>query len=120
MLTLEQLMALPKASDVTEVVEVPEWNGTVTIRALSLAQRNEMLMAVSEDDARDTERWNSLVLQAAFVDPVLTYDQAVQIGRLALGPVTRLLDKIWDLSGLTPAGGLSKKAVDDAEAAFRD
>lgn len=119
-LSIEQLMELPKAADVTEVVDVPEWGGAVTIRALSLAQRDEMLHECGRNAEQDSERWNTLVLVNGLADPVVSYDQAVQLRQLQMGPVARLIDRIWDLSGLTPAGHLAKEAVDEAEETFRD
>ena len=119
MLTLEQLMALPKAAEVTEVIEVPDWGGPVTIRAISLAQRDEMRRDTNANGVHDAGRWDTLVLVNGFADPVLDYDSAAQLRQLKLGGIGQVIDRIWELSGLTPAGQISKAAVDAAEATFR-
>ena len=66
MLTLQQLMALPKAVDVTEVIDVPGWGGSITIRAISLAQRDEMRRDTNANGVHDAERWDTLVLVNGF------------------------------------------------------
>jgi hypothetical protein len=48
----------------------------------------------------------------------LTYDQAVQVTEMPIGPVDALLAHILRVSGLLPGGMLAEKAVDAAEATF--
>jgi len=122
-ITLEQLRALPKAAEISEVVEMPEWGEgvSVRIRALSLTQREEILREgrVAEGQV-DMQRWNAMVLKAGMADPVLKYDDALTILELAHEPVQRLINRIWTLSGMTPEGQIAKAAVDAAEAQFRE
>lgn len=119
-LSIEQLMQLPKAETMTQTVFVPEWKGEVVIKAINLAERDQMIRECNRvEDEFDSERWNIMALQNGLAEPKLSYDEAAQILQLAFGPVARLLEEIWKLSGLTPTGQLSQEAVDESEASFR-
>ena len=118
-LTLEELLAQPSARETSEACTI-EGLGTVRVRALSLNEHREMRKECMQGDTWDDRRWNALLLAHGLAEPQLTYDQAVQVTEKAVGPVDALLAEILRISGLLPGGGLAQKAVDAAEATFRD
>ena len=118
-LTIDDLLSLPDAEQVTEDVEVREF-GTVTVRAISLDQHRTMRDECTQGDKMDWSRWDAFALVNGMAAPALTYDQALKLRRKAIGPVQDILDAIWRVSGLTERGHISAKAVDDAEAIFRE
>lgn len=118
-LTLDDLLSLPDADQVTEEVQVREL-GIVTVRAVSLDEHRKANDECRQGDKFDWERWDALALSNCLVDPALTYDQALKLRRKAVGIAQDILDAIWRVSGLTERGEIKAAAVDDAEASFRE
>lgn len=118
MLTLEQLLSLPDAETITEPVTIPGL-GTVTVRAISLEAHRSMRSECMQGDQFDWPRWDTLALVNGLAEPEVTYDQALQLRRKAVGVVQDILDAIWRISGLTERGEIRAQAADDAEASFR-
>ena len=118
MLSLEQLLALPDAETITEPVVV-RGLGTVTVRAISLEDHRIMRSECMQGDQFDWARWDTLALVNGLAEPQVTYDQALQLRRKAVGVVQDILDAIWRVSGLTERGEIRAQAADDAEASFR-
>jgi len=118
-LTLDDLLSLPDADQVTEEVQVREL-GIVTVRAVSLDAHRKASDECRQGDTFDWERWDALALHHCMVDPEVTYDQALKLRRKAAGVAQDILDAIWRVSGLTERGEIKAQAVDDAEASFRD
>jgi hypothetical protein len=118
MLTLEQLLSLPDAETITEPVTIPGL-GTVTVRAISLEAHRSMRSECMQGDQFDWPRWDTLALVNGLAEPEVTYDQALQLRRKAVGVVQDILDAIWRVSGLTERGEIRAQAADDAEASFR-
>ena len=116
-LTVEQLLGLPGARETSDTVAI-EGLGTVRVRALSLNEHREMRKESMQGDTWDDRRWNALLLVHGLAEPALTYDQAVQVTEMPIGPVDALLAHILRVSGLLPGGMLAEKAVDAAEATF--
>ena len=118
MLSLEQLLALPDAETITEPVVI-RGLGTVTVRAISLEAHRSMRSECMQGDQFDWPRWDTLALVNGLAEPQVTYDEALQLRRKAVGVVQDILDAIWRVSGLTERGEIRAQAVDDAEASFR-
>lgn len=118
-LTLDDLLSLPDADQVTEEVQVREL-GIVTVRAVSLDAHRKANDECRQGDKFDWERWDALALHHCMVDPEVTYDQALKLRRKAAGISQDILDAIWRVSGLTERGEIKAQAVDDAEATFRE
>jgi hypothetical protein len=116
--TIEELLGLPKAIEVTEIVTIPDL-GTVKIRALSRREHSLMADECQRGDAWDQDRWEILLIQHSLAEPELTYDQAAKLRETRSGPVIDLLNECSRFSGLTGRGQISKEAVDAAEATFR-
>jgi hypothetical protein len=116
-LTVEQLLGTPAAHERMDTVTI-EGLGTVRVRALSLNEHREMRKESMQGDTWDDRRWNALLLVHGLAEPALTYDQAVQVTEMPIGPVDALLAHILRVSGLLPGGMLAEKAVDAAEATF--
>ena len=90
------------------------------VRAVSLDAHRKANDECRQGDTFDWERWDALALHHCMVDPEVTYDQALKLRRKAAGVAQDILDAIWRVSGLTERGEIKAKAVDDAEATFRD
>ncbi len=118
MLTLEELLKLPDAETITEPVVI-RGLGTVTVRAISLEDHRAMRSDCMQGDQFDWSRWDTLALVNGLAEPQVTYDQALQLRRKAVGVVQDILDAIWRVSGLTERGEIRAQAADDAEASFR-
>ena len=118
-LTLDDLLSLPDAEQVTEEVQVREL-GVVTVRAISLEQHRDMRIDCAKGDAFDWVRWDTFALVNGMAEPQVAYDQALKLRRKAVGVAQDILDAIWRISGLTERGEIRKQAVDDAEASFRE
>lgn len=113
-LTAEQLLA---ANDLPEeTLAIPEWGGEVVLRALTRAQLQEVRNASDGDQLK----YDSFMVAAAMKEPELTQAQALKLRRKNATVIERILQKLWSMNGITLAGDISAKAVDDAEAGFRD
>lgn len=118
-LTTEELLGKAPARERCDTVTIAGL-GTVKVRALSLNEHREMRKEAMQGDTWDDRRWNALLLMHGLDEPALTYDQAVQVTEMPVGPVDELLAEILRISGLLPGGMVDAKAVDAAEATFPD
>lgn len=121
-LTLEQLLAQPDADALTEKVDLTPygWPGTVRIRALSLEARDRIREACTAGREFDQVRFDTLILVEGLVEPRLTEEQVRALRTKAVGPQQAIINRIQDLSGITPRGQTDARAVADDEAAFRE
>lgn len=118
MLSADELLSAPNASELTEVVEL-KGLGEVRIRAFSKADHTRMLRAATDKNEIDPEKLEALALHYGLADPELTVEQADALRHKAWGPVQELLSRIWALSGMTAFGTVSESAVVESEADFR-
>lgn len=119
-LSLEELLAVPDASAITEVVDLPEL-GAVRIRAFSKATHSAMLReATGKDGKIDDERFEALALVNGVAEPVLREPDAEALRQKRWGAVQVLLNRIWALSGMNHFGQVSEAAVEEAEQSFRE
>ena len=118
-LTIDALLALPDAEQITEDILVRDL-GMVTVRALSMDVHRDMRVEALRSGTWDWPRWDALAMVNGTVEPQVTYDQAVKLRKKAVGVAQDILDGIWRVSGLTERGEIRAKAVDDAEASFRE
>lgn len=115
--TLDELLALPDAENDVKTAEIAGL-GIVRARPLSLEEHRQIRDECGQGDKWDTGRFEALALSTCLVEPRMTYDDALKLRRKGAGIVQALITWILDLSGLTLAGMISAKAVDDAEATF--
>lgn len=118
-LTIDELLALPDAEQLTEDVPVRDF-GVVTVRAVSLEQHRDMRTDCAQGDVFDWPRWDALAMVNGMAEPQVTYDQAAKLRKKAVGVAQDILDAIWRASGLTERGEIKAKAVDAAEESFRE
>lgn len=116
-LTVEELLGKAPARERCDTITV-EGLGTVRVRALSLNEHREMRKECMQGDTWDDRRWNALLLMHGLAEPQVTYDQAVQVTEMPVGPIDDLLAAILRISGLLPGGQVDEKAVEAAEATF--
>lgn len=94
----------------TEVVEVPEWGGSVKLRGLSL---EEVLATKTGTDTSDFASMGVKLLAASFAEPVLSPEAIEALGKKSARVITRLLSVATRLSGI------DEEAVVQAERTFR-
>ncbi len=81
MLTVEQILERAPKDLVTKVIEVPEWDGKVTIRTLTAAERSR-IRQLGIQAGRSEVEWGEMEVQqflAGVVDPKMTEAQVRQI-----------------------------------------
>jgi len=118
-LTIDALLALPDAEQITEDILVRDF-GVVTVHALSMDVHRDMRVEALRSGTWDWPRWDALAMVNGMIEPQVTYDQAVKLRKKAVGVAQDILDGIWRVSGLTERGEIRAKAVDDAEISFRE
>ena len=113
-LSLEQIRAIDDRAPI--VVQVPEWGGTVRVRALTLQQiANCAKRAANEKRGGEVnpEVRNGWYLVEGMVEPQITLgDAEAWLTERAAGPSTRILATILDASGLTERAVESAKSGD--------
>lgn len=93
----------------TEVVEVPEWGGSVKLRGLSLDE----VMAARAGGTADAASMSVKLLAAAFAEPELSEAAVASLGKKSAAVVTRLLQVATRLSGM------DTEALQRSERTFR-
>lgn len=100
-------------------VEVPEWDGTVTLRALTRAQVRACRDHATVEGKVDLDTYDLAVLAYGVADPDLVESEGLEeaIRLLRLQPVSliwRLVRETVRLSGLTPDAPFRSRTADDA------
>lgn len=92
----EQILARAEGEDDPgEWVDVPEWGASFRVRGLSRAEVDHILSSgTSEDEA------NIYALARAVIEPQCDDDKARQLVRKSSAPLQRLLNAVYDRSGL--------------------
>lgn len=111
-LTVEQIIAAQDLGE--EIVEMPEWGGTVTIRGLGYGEWVDLREAATVGGQQDERQMARLLFAAALVSPVVTAEQAELLVDKSSAAVTRLVEAIVTMSHIGDA------AVTEAEATFRE
>lgn len=111
-LSREQVLAAPDRPE--QVVDVPEWGGSVKIRALSL-EAFRRIQASNVDAAGELDSFAAMqhVLVEGIVEPELEPADVQAMGQRSVAPVSRLAVAIVRLSGADDS------FIQAAEAAFR-
>jgi hypothetical protein len=81
-------------------IEIPEWGGSVKIRGLGYGEFVTIRESAMVGGQQDERIFGRLLLAAAFVDPVLTEDQADALFNKSSIAVNRITDEIVELSGI--------------------
>jgi hypothetical protein len=119
MLTLDQINAKVRASRESVAIDVPEWGGTVLVRALSLQEIN-LCNKKSVNETRGGEInpdvRNGWYLVEGLVEPKLTLAEAEEwLTEAAAGPVATILAEILTRSGLTERAKDAAKSAPEAQ-----
>lgn len=108
-LSVEDIIA---AKDLDEKeIEMPEWGGSVIIRGLGYGEFVTIREKAWQDGEQDERIFGRLLLAAAFVDPVLTEDQANALFDKSSAAVGRLSDEIVKLSGIGGSAFVESEAM---------
>lgn len=102
-LTLEGIL---KAKDVIEKeIDVPEWEGKVKVRTLSLSGRYAINEYAMINDGKlkkvDPIRFAAATLTHGLIEPKVTFEEALKIAEKNAEVVESILGAIWEVSGLT-------------------
>lgn len=111
-MTRETALAARAAKDTTEEIEVPEWGGTLTVRALTLEERHKARENATENPETgemNLPMFEALVLITGIADPQFTIADLEWIKSQPSGVVDRVLKVIYRLSGIGPAAVTEKK-----------
>lgn len=111
-LTLDQLLAVDDRPEAE--VDVPEWGGSVKVKALSLASFQKAMEDATVGGKVDEQRATLHMLLAGVVEPPLTEDHYEMLRQKSVAPITRIVERIAALSGTDAA------TQKDAEATFQD
>src|SRR5512146_3138365 len=105
--TREAILAAPDLRE--ETVEVPEWDCTVTIRALTLGQRNRAFKLASDKAGNiNTTQAAAFMFVLGVVDPKFNESDADDLAKKNVGVIDKVNARILALSGL------SKDSVEEA------
>jgi hypothetical protein len=97
-LSVDEIIA---AKDLGEKeIEIPEWDGSVVIRGLGYGEFVTIREKANVNGEQDERIFGRLLLAAAFIDPVLTEDQADALFNKSSVAVAKISDEIVNLSGI--------------------
>lgn len=98
-------------------LEVPEWGGSIRVRALSLDDYLSLKEQHTIDGEADERELSKAMLQAGIVDetgePCFTLEQATELLKKNTTPLGRVMKAIGQVTGS------DAQVVKDAEATFR-
>lgn len=103
----------------TDTVHVPAWNVDVTVRGMTLGQRNDAITAArNEDGSLNLSRYYAYIIIGTVSDPetgesVFTEDDVDLLLGKSSAPADLLAKKALDLSGMDEKGDVPE-AVDAA------
>jgi hypothetical protein len=112
MLTLEQIQEVDDRPE--KVVEMPEWGGNVRIKALSVDGVTEATDRARVNGEVDDMKAAMNMVIAGVIEPKLTPESAALLTGKSAAAVTRLVNEISKLSGI------SADDAKKAEARFPD
>lgn len=104
--------AILQAKDLpTEDVEVPEWGGTVRVRALTGAERDAFEQSIIEQRGKSTkmnlQNMRAKLVALTVVDEegnrIFSDEDAKLLGQKSASALNRIFEVAQRLSGLTPA-----------------
>ncbi|WP_417534206.1 hypothetical protein [Marinobacterium stanieri] len=104
LLTRDQILA---ADDIkSEVVEVPEWGGSVRVRTMTGTARDRLeAQMVASDGTADTTNVRAKYVAAGIVDeqgePVFTEGDIAALGKRSCAALDRVFEAVQRLSGVT-------------------
>lgn len=103
------------AADITsEVVPVPEWGGAVKLHGLSLDDVMDLRKQASDGKGEVDAGRMAVLLLVASCEVEFTPEQVEALRKKAAGPITRLIKRASELSGI------DEDSMKDAERSFRD
>ena len=109
-LTVEEIISAKDLGE--EIVDMPEWGGDVLIRGLGFGEWVDLREAATVAGEQDEKVFSRLLFATALVEPAVTPEQAdLLIGKSSTA-VSRLVEKIVELSHI------GATAITEAEATF--
>jgi len=110
------VMDILSAADITEeVVYVPEWNGSVRIRAFTKGRQQELRgMATDQRGKLDTEKLELQLFIYGVIEPKFVPIQMTELREKSAGALDRVIKRIMAISGL------SEESIAEAEKSDAD
>jgi len=110
------VMDILSAADITEeVVYVPEWNGSVRIRAFTKGRQQELRgMATDHRGKLDTEKLELQLFIYGVIEPKFVPIQMTELREKSAGALDRVIKRIMAISGL------SEESIAEAEKSDAD
>jgi hypothetical protein len=98
-LSLEEILERALAQD---DIEIPEWGGMVRVRAITSGELGRAQRAATNprNGETDSVKLQALVAEAGLVEPKLTPGQYKALLTKEIGPLSRIGERILELSGL--------------------
>jgi hypothetical protein len=97
-LTVEAIIAAKDLKE--EVIEVPEWGGSVKVRSFSKKGQQEVRELATINDEIDPERLEMFMFIHGVVDPPFTNDTYELLRDKNAGVIDRVLQRIMSISGM--------------------
>jgi hypothetical protein len=120
--TLEQLLAIipQEGNEPTKLVPLVGTDVQVRIKQISLKKQRLLRRRASDKKGNvDEDMLEALTLQEALVEPKVSLAQAQALREAQFGSVQNLLEEIYAFAGINAWLVASRKAVEEAEASFR-
>ena len=99
-LTVEAILGAKDLKE--EVIEVPEWGGSVRVRSFSKKGQQEVRELATIADELDEQRLEMFMFIKGVVDPEFTDDTYELLREKNAGVIDRILNRIMELSGMSP------------------
>ena len=97
-----------------EVIEVPQWGGTVTIKPFTKKEQQELRGECMADGEVDTERLEMALFIAGVIEPKFTEEQTEDLRKKSAAAIDLVLKRI------TATAGLAEDEAKEAGAFFRN
>jgi len=118
-LTREEVLAVDDLPQ--ETLEVPGWGGEIVVRGLTRGEAYEARDAAKrDDDTADLLAYDMQVFLKGVVEPKFTKADIAKLKGKSAGMMELVTTRIMALSSVNEFGDITQKAVDEAEASFRD
>lgn len=98
-LTLDDIWAAPDVEE--RDLHVPEWGGTVRIKALTKGESTEAQLKATVRGEVDPTKLSYLLLAYGMVEPKVTVEEAQRFKTKRAGTVERIALAVLELSGMT-------------------
>ncbi|MCM8774475.1 MAG: hypothetical protein NC820_07070 [Candidatus Omnitrophica bacterium] len=96
----------------TEVIEVPEWGGSIKVQSLSFSKRYNILRGATDEETGkiDMERFFLLIFIECVIEPRFSQQDYGILREKSAVAMDRVINRILDLSGINKTVELKKNS----------